>query len=198
MITDLILSLLLFALSFGCCIGGIATFFIIIKYTKYPIPFLVSVFITFLCITLSELLYKYGNIKCTTSAMILFILLCLVSLISIAIAFASGSEGSSEEAAGVFIFASFMSYLFFLGGLKFSPDIRFENPDCDFQQTQQTTKTVEHKSSEETSLPVEQSEQVKQSPNKDILILDKENKNIYKLDENTSKQIIDLLNKQEQ
>lgn len=42
------------------------------------------------------------------------------------------------------------------------------------------------------------SEQVKQSSNKDILILDKENKSIYKLDENTSKQIIELLNKQEQ
>ena len=54
------------------------------------------------------------------------------------------------------------------------------------------------KSSEETPLPVEQSENVKQSSNKDILILDKENKNIYKLDENTSKQIIELLNKQEQ
>lgn len=85
-----------------------------------------------------------------------------------------------------------------LGGIKFFPDIRFENPDCDFQQTKQANKTVEHKSSEEKSLPVEQSEQVKQSSNKDILILDKENKNIYKLDENTSKQIIELLNKQEQ
>lgn len=44
------------------------------------------------------------------------------------------------------------------------------------------------------------SEQVKQTSNKDkeILILDKENKNIYKLDENTSKQIIELLNKQAQ
>lgn len=91
-----------------------------------------------------------------------------------------------------------MSFLFLLGGIKFFPDIRFENPDCDFQQTRQTNKTVENKSSEETSKPVEQSEQVKQSSNKDILILDKENKNIYKLDENTSKQIIDLLNKQEQ
>lgn len=85
-----------------------------------------------------------------------------------------------------------------LGAIKFFPDIRFENPDCDFQQKQQTNKTVEHKSSEETPLPVEQSEKVKQSSNKDILILDKENKSIYKLDENTSKQIIELLNKQEQ
>lgn len=44
------------------------------------------------------------------------------------------------------------------------------------------------------------SEQVKPTSNKDkdILILDKENKNIYKLDENTSKQIIELLNKQGQ
>lgn len=44
------------------------------------------------------------------------------------------------------------------------------------------------------------SEQVKPTSNKDkeILILDKENKNIYKLDENTSKQIIELLNKQAQ
>ena len=44
------------------------------------------------------------------------------------------------------------------------------------------------------------SEQVKPTSNKDkdILILDKENKNIYKLDENTSKQIIELLNKQKQ
>ena len=44
------------------------------------------------------------------------------------------------------------------------------------------------------------SEQVKPASNKDkdILILDKENKNIYKLDENTSKQIIELLNKQGQ
>lgn len=44
------------------------------------------------------------------------------------------------------------------------------------------------------------SEQVKPTSNKDkdILILDKENKNIYKLDKNTSKQIIELLNKQEQ
>lgn len=44
------------------------------------------------------------------------------------------------------------------------------------------------------------SEQVKPTSNKDkdILILDKENKNIYKLDKNTSKQIIELLNKQGQ
>ena len=94
--------------------------------------------------------------------------------------------------------AAIVSFMLLLGGIKFFPDIRFENPDCDFQQTKQANKTVEHKSSEETPLPVEQSENVKQSSNKDILILDKENKNIYKLDENTSKQIIELLSKQEQ
>lgn len=103
-----------------------------------------------------------------------------------------------SENAACCVVAAIVSFMLLLGGIKFFPDIRFENPDCDFQQTKQANKTVEHKSSEETSLPVEQSEQVKQSSNNEVLILDKESKNLYKVDDVTTKQIIELLNKQEQ
>lgn len=192
MITDLVLSLILFGLSIACFVGVVGYFIQSFKDAEYPIAFVVSILISLLFTALCYLTLKYGNIKCSASAAILCFGFAIASLFSVLVVCLS------SENAVCFIVLTIMSFLFLLGGIKFFPDIRFENPDCDFQQTRQTNKTVENKSSEETSKPVEQSEQVKQSSNKDILILDKENKNIYKLDENTSKQIIDLLNKQEQ
>lgn len=192
MISDLVLSLILFGLSIASFVGVVFAF--ISKDIKKPIGFVVSILISLLCIELCYLIFKYWNLKCSASASILFLGFAVAS------AFSSLYALLEFENGRVFV-AIIMSFICLLGGIKFFPDItdiRFENPDCDFQQTQKTNKTVEHKSSEETPLPVEQSENVKQSSNKDILILDKENKNIYKLDENTSKQIIELLNKQEQ
>lgn len=193
MITDLILSLILFGLSIACFVGLVAAFIATIKGSEYPIVFVVGNLIALLCIALFFTFAKYGNPSCSESAKILCFVFGMAGLTSGIIANFSG-EGNGPA----FALATFFCFLCLLGGIKFFPDIRFKNPDCDFQQTQQTNKTVEHKSSEETSLPSEQSEQVKQSSNKDILILDKENKNIYKLDENISKQIIELLDKQEQ
>ena len=192
MITDLILSLIFFGLSIVCFFVDVHSFKSAITDSDNPIGFVVSILISLLCLALCYLLFKYGNINCSASADILFWGFALLCLFSVVYAIAS------SEAAACCILTTIGSFMLLLGEIKFFPDIRFENPDCDFQQTKQANKTVEHKSSEETSLPVEQSEQVKQSSNKDILILDKENKSIYKLDENTSKQIIELLNKQEQ
>lgn len=192
MITDLILSLIFFGLGIACFFVDVHSFISAITDSDNPIVFVVSILISLLCFALCYLLFKYGNINCSASADILFLGFALLCLYSVVYAIAS------SEAAALCILTTIGSFMLLLGGIKFFPDIRFENPDCDFQQTKQANKTVEHKSSEETSLPVEQSEQVKQSSNKDILILDKENKNIYKLDENTSKQIIELLNKQAQ
>ena len=192
MISDLVLSLILFGLSIASFVGVVFAF--ISKDIKKPIGFVVSILISLLCIELCYLIFKYWNLKCSTSASILFFGFAVASVFSSLYALLEYENGR------VFV-AIIMSFICLLGEIKFFPDItdiRFENPDCDFQQKQQTNKTVEHKSSEETPLPVEQSEKVKQSSNKDILILDKENKNIYKLDENTSKQIIELLDKQEQ
>lgn len=189
MISDLVLSLILLGLSIASFVGVVFAF--ISNDIENPIEFVVSILISLVCIALCYLINKYWNINCSASAAILIFGFAVASAFSILHALLAGENGS------VFI-ATIMCFICLLGGIKFFPDIRFENPDCDFQQTQQNNKTVEHKSSEETSLPVEQSEQAKQSSNKDILILDKEYKNIYKLDENTSKQIIELLNKQEQ
>lgn len=192
MISDLVLSLILFGLSIASFVGVVFAF--ISKDIKNPIGFVVSILISLLCIELCYLIFKYWNLRCSASASILFFGFAVASVFSSVYALLECENGC------VFL-AIIMSFICLLGGIKFFPDItdiRFENPDCDFQQTQKTNKTVEHKSSEETPLPVEQSEKVKQSSNKDILILDKENKNIYKLDENTSKQIIELLDKQEQ
>lgn len=192
MITDLILSLIFFGLSIASFFVVVPSFISAIRDSDNPIGFVVSIFISLQCIALCYLLFKYGNIKCSASAAILFLGLAIASGLSVIYAIVLC------ENAACCVVAAIVSFMLLLGGIKFFPDIRFENPDCDFQQTKQANKTVEHKSSEETPLPVEQSENVKQSSNKDILILDKENKNIYKLDENTSKQIIELLNKQEQ
>lgn len=192
MISDLVLSLILFGLSIACFIGAVPAFISSFNDAENPIGFVVSILICLLCIALCYLFYKYGNFNCSESAAILCLGFAVISAFSVIYAICS-----SVSAASFFV-ASIVGFMMLLGAIKFFPDIRFENPDCDFQQKQQTNKTVEHKSSEETPLPVEQSENVKQSSNKDILILDKENKNIYKLDENTSKQIIELLNKQEQ
>lgn len=193
MITDLILSLILFGLSIACFVGVVGYFVQSFKDAEYPIAFVVSILISLLFTALCYLTHKYGNIKCSASAAFLCFGFAIASVFSVLVVCLS------SENAVCFIVLTIMSFMLLLGGIKFFPaHIIFENPNCDFQQTQQTNKTVENKSSEETSLPVEQSEQAKQSSNKDILILDKENKNIYKLDENTSKQIIELLNKQEQ
>lgn len=192
MITDLILSLIFFGLSIACFFVDVHSFKSAITDSDNPIGFVVSILISLLCLALCYLLFKYGNFNCSESAAILCLGVAVISAFSAIYAICS-----SVSAASFFV-ASIVGFMMLLGAIKFFPDIRFENPDCDFQQKQQTNKTVEHKSSEETPLPVEQSENVKQSSNKDILILDKENKNIYKLDENTSKQIIELLNKQEQ
>lgn len=192
MITDLILSLIFFGLSIACFVGVVPAFISSFKDAENPIGFVVSILICLLCLALCYLFYKYGNFNCSESAAILCMGFAVISALSVIYAICS------SESAASFVVASIVGFMLLLGGIKFFPDIRFKNPDCDFQQTKQANKTVEHKSSEEKSLPVEQSEQVKQSSNKDILILDKENKSIYKLDENTSKQIIELLNKQEQ
>ena len=192
MITDLILSLIFFGLSIVCFFVDVHSFKSAITDSDNPIGFVVSILISLLCLALCYLLFKYGNFNCSESAAILCLGFAVISALSVIYAICS------SESAASFVVASIVGFMLLLGGIKFFPDIRFENPDCDFQQTKQANKTVEHKSSEEKSLPVEQSEQVKQSSNKDILILDKENKSIYKLDENTSKQIIELLNKQEQ
>lgn len=192
MISDLVLSLILFGLSIASFVGVVFAF--ISKDIKNPIGFVVSILISLLSIELCYLIFKYWNLRCSASASILFFGFAVASVFSCLYALLECENGC------VFV-AIIMSFICLLGGIKFFPDItdiRFENPDCDFQQKQQTNKTVEHKSSEETSLPVEQSEQVKQPSNKDILILDKESKNLYKVDDVTTKQIIELLNKQEQ
>ena len=192
MITDLILSLIFLGLSIASFFVVVRSFISAITDSDNSIGFVVSILISLLCIALCYLLFKYGNINCSASATILCLGFAIVSTFSCMYAM------FLSENAACCVVAAIVSFMLLLGGIKFFPDIRFENPDCDFQQTKQANKTVEHKSSEETPLPVEQSENVKQSSNKDILILDKENKNIYKLDENTSKQIIELLSKQEQ
>lgn len=192
MISDLVLSLILFGLSIASFVGVVFAF--ISKDIKKPIGFVVSILISLLSIELCYLIFKYWNLKCSTSASILFFGFAAASVFSSLYALLEYENGR------VFV-AIIMSFICLLGGIKFFPDItdiRFENPDCDFQQKQQTNKTVGHKSSEETSLPVEQSEQVKQSSNNEVLILDKESKNLYKVDDVTTKQIIELLNKQEQ
>lgn len=192
MISDLVLSLILFGLSIASFVGVVFAF--ISKDIKKPIGFVVSILISLLCIELCYLIFKYWNLKCSTSASILFFGFAVASVFSSLYALLEYENGR------VFV-AIIMSFICLLGGIKFFPDItdiRFENPDCDFQQKQQTNKTVEHKSSEEKSLPVEQSEKAKQSSNNEVLILDKESKNLYKVDDVTTKQIIELLNKQEQ
>lgn len=192
MISDLVLSLILFGLSIASFVGVVFAF--ISKDIKKNIGFVVSILISLLCIELCYLIFKYWNINCSASAAILFLGFAVAS------AFSSLYALLEYENGCVFV-AIIMSFICLLGGIKFFPDItdiRFENPDCDFQQKQQTNKTVEHKSSEETPLPVEQSEKEKQSSNNEVLILDKESKNLYKVDDVTTKQIIELLNKQEQ
>lgn len=192
MISDLVLSLILFGLSIASFVGVVFAF--ISKDIKKPIGFVVSILISLLCIELCYLIFKYWNINCSASAAILFWGFAVASVFSSLYALLEYENGR------VFV-AIIMSFICLLGGIKFFPDItdiRFENPDCDFQQTQKTNKTVDHKSSEEKSLPVEQSEKAKQSSNNEVLILDKESKNLYKVDDVTTKQIIELLNKQEQ
>lgn len=191
MISDLVLSLILFGLSIASFVGVVFAF--ISKDIKNPIGFVVSILISLLCIELCYLIFKYWNLKCSASASILFFGFAVAS-------FFSSLHALLECENGCVFVAIIMSFICLLGGIKFFPDIdiRFENPDCDFQQTQKTNKTVEHKSSEEKSLPVEQSEKAKQSSNNEVLILDKESKNLYKVDDVTTKQIIELLNKQEQ
>lgn len=192
MITDLILSLIFFGLSIACFFVDVHSFKSAITDSDNPIGFVVSILISLLCLALCYLLFKYGNFNCSESAAILCLGVAVISALSVIYAICS------SESAASFVVASIVGFMLLLGGIKFFPDIRFENPDCDFQQTKQANKTVEHKSSEETSLPVEQSEQVKQSSNNEVLILDKESKNLYKVDDVTTKQIIELLNKQEQ
>ena len=192
MISDLVLSLILFGLSIACFIGAVPAFISSFNDAENPIGFVVSILICLLCLALCYLFYKYGNFNCSESAAILCLGFAVISAFSVIYAICS-----SVSAASFFV-ASIVGFMMLLGAIKFFPDIRFENPDCDFQQKQQTNKTVEHKSSEEKSLPVEQSEKAKQSSNNEALILDKESKNLYKVDDVTTKQIIELLNKQEQ
>lgn len=47
-----------------------------------------------------------------------------------------------------FFVASIVGFMMLLGAIKFFPDIRFKNPDCDFQQKQQTNITIQRQLSD--------------------------------------------------